>query len=46
MGDKSFSGFPTPSRRQEIYSKTMTEFGYPEHAPRLVGSKVMSILIS
>jgi anaerobic selenocysteine-containing dehydrogenase len=28
----NYSGFPTPSKRQEIYSKTMVEFGYPEHA--------------
>jgi anaerobic selenocysteine-containing dehydrogenase len=25
-------GFPTPSRRLEIYSKTMAEWGWPEHA--------------
>ena len=30
--DKHFLGFPTPSRRQEIYSQTMVDFGYPEHA--------------
>ncbi|MBT3960799.1 MAG: formate dehydrogenase, partial [Candidatus Marinimicrobia bacterium] len=29
---KNFSGFPTPSKRQEIYSQTMVDFGYPEHA--------------
>jgi anaerobic selenocysteine-containing dehydrogenase len=32
VGEKYYSGFPTPSRRQEIYSKTMVDFGYPEHA--------------
>ncbi len=26
------TGFPTPSKRQEIYSQTMVDFGYPEHA--------------
>ena len=25
-------GWPTPSGKQEFYSKTMIEFGYPEHA--------------
>jgi len=25
-------GWPTPSGKQEFYSKTMVEFGYPEHA--------------
>ena len=29
---KNFSGFPTPSKRQELYSQTMVDFGYPEHA--------------
>jgi anaerobic selenocysteine-containing dehydrogenase len=29
---KNFGGFPTPSKRQEIYSQTMVDFGYPEHA--------------
>jgi anaerobic selenocysteine-containing dehydrogenase len=28
----NFSGFPTPSKRQEIYSQTVVDFGYPEHA--------------
>ena len=32
VNEKNFSGFPTPSRRQEIYSQTMADFGYPEHA--------------
>tara|TARA_B100000959_G_scaffold192446_1_gene201233 strand:- start:5384 stop:7429 length:2046 start_codon:yes stop_codon:yes gene_type:complete len=25
-------GWPTPSGKQELYSQTMVEFGYPEHA--------------
>ena len=25
-------GWPTPSGKQEIYSKSMVEFGYPEHS--------------
>jgi anaerobic selenocysteine-containing dehydrogenase len=25
-------GFPTPSRKQEIYSETLTEWGWPEYA--------------
>ena len=25
-------GWPTPSGKQELYSKTIVEFGYPEHA--------------
>jgi anaerobic selenocysteine-containing dehydrogenase len=28
---KNYGGFPTPSKRQEIYSQTMADFGYPEH---------------
>ena len=28
----NFLGFPTPSKRQEIYSQTVVDFGYPEHA--------------
>ena len=28
----NYNGFPTPSKRQEIYSQTMVDFGYPEHA--------------
>ncbi|GIS71237.1 MAG: hypothetical protein CM1200mP10_08140 [Candidatus Neomarinimicrobiota bacterium] len=32
VGGKHYSGFPTPSKRQEIYSQTMVDFGYPEHA--------------
>ncbi|HJM70015.1 MAG TPA: molybdopterin dinucleotide binding domain-containing protein, partial [Candidatus Marinimicrobia bacterium] len=29
---KNYGGFPTPSKRQELYSQTMVDFGYPEHA--------------
>jgi len=29
---KSHTGFPTPSRKQEFFSQTMIDFGYPEHA--------------
>ena len=29
---KNYGGFPTPSKRQELYSQTMIDFGYPEHA--------------
>ncbi len=29
--DTSYSGFETPSRRQELFSQTMADFGYPEH---------------
>ena len=29
---KNRSGFPTPSKRQEIYSQTMVDFGYAEHS--------------
>ena len=25
-------GFPTPSRKQELYSQTMVDWGWPEHA--------------
>ena len=32
LDGKNCTGFPTPSRRQEIYSKTMVDFGYLEHA--------------
>jgi anaerobic selenocysteine-containing dehydrogenase len=32
VGGKHYSGFPTPSKRQEIYSQTMVDFGYPEHS--------------
>src|SRR5207249_1253908 len=30
--DGVVEGFPTPSRRQEIYSQTMVEWGWPEYA--------------
>ncbi len=29
---KNYTGFPTPSRKQEFFSKTLVEFGYPEYA--------------
>jgi anaerobic selenocysteine-containing dehydrogenase len=29
---KQMEGWPTPSKKQEFYSQTMIEFGYPEHA--------------
>jgi len=32
VDNKYVSGFPTPSKRQEIFSQTMIDFGYPEHA--------------
>jgi anaerobic selenocysteine-containing dehydrogenase len=28
----AYSGFPTPSRKLEIYSPTLVEWGWPEHA--------------
>ena len=31
-GGKPRTGFPTPSRRQEFYSSTMEEWGWPEYA--------------
>lgn len=30
--DKNMVGYPTPSRKQEIFSQTMVDFGYPEHS--------------
>ena len=32
IDNENYSGFPTPSKRQEIYSQTVVDFGYPEHA--------------
>ncbi len=29
-GDRWVEGFPTPSRRQELYSETLAEWGWPE----------------
>ncbi len=29
---KNYTGFPTPSKKQEFYSQTMVDFGYPEYA--------------
>jgi anaerobic selenocysteine-containing dehydrogenase len=31
-GDRACRGFPTPSRRLELYSATLAEWGWPEHA--------------
>ncbi len=31
-GGKHCVGFPTPSKRQEFFSKTMVDFGYPDQA--------------
>lgn len=34
-------GFPTPSRKQELYSQTMADWGWPEHAlPGYIDSHV------
>ena len=30
--EKNVVGYPTPSRKQEIFSQTMVDFGYPEHS--------------
>ncbi len=36
-----YTGFPTPSRRQEFYSQTIDDFGYPEFAvPSYIKSHV------
>jgi len=32
INNKNFVGYPTPSRKQEIFSQTMVDFGYPEHS--------------
>ncbi len=38
---KPFVGFPTPSRRQELFSETLKEWGWPEYAlPEYVKSHV------
>ncbi len=29
---KTYSGFPTPSKKQEFYSQTIVDFGYPEYS--------------
>ncbi|HSR50557.1 MAG TPA: molybdopterin-dependent oxidoreductase [Acidobacteriota bacterium] len=31
-GGRTVQGFPTPSRKQEIYSSTLAEWGWPEYA--------------
>jgi anaerobic selenocysteine-containing dehydrogenase len=32
IGDETLAGFPTPSRRLEVFSKTLSEWGWPEQA--------------
>src|SRR6185503_18768228 len=32
IGDQTLAGFPTPSRRLEVFSKTLAEWGWPEQA--------------
>ncbi|MBI4566065.1 MAG: molybdopterin-dependent oxidoreductase [Planctomycetes bacterium] len=32
LDGKTVAGFPTPSRRLEFYSRTLVEWGWPEHA--------------
>jgi len=32
VADRNYTGFPTPSKKQEFYSQTMVDFGYPEYA--------------
>ncbi len=32
VGDKAYVGFPTPSRKNEFYSQTMVDWGWPEYA--------------
>lgn len=31
VGGKAFAGFPTPSRKQEFYSRTMVDWKWPEY---------------
>jgi anaerobic selenocysteine-containing dehydrogenase len=31
VGDRPCVGFPTPSRKQEFYSQTLVDWGWPEH---------------
>jgi anaerobic selenocysteine-containing dehydrogenase len=41
VGDRVVAGFPTPSRRLEIYSKTLADWSWPEHTlPGYVRSHV------
>ena len=46
VDDENYSGFPTPSKRQEIYSQTVVDFGYPEHATPGYRIKSLFILIN
>jgi anaerobic selenocysteine-containing dehydrogenase len=32
VNGEKYTGFPTPSRKMEIWSKSMRDFGWPEHA--------------
>jgi anaerobic selenocysteine-containing dehydrogenase len=32
VGGRNLVGYPTPSRKQEFFSQTMVDFGYPEYA--------------
>ncbi len=43
VNGKDFVGFPTPSKKQEFYSQTMSDWGWPEHAlPTYIKSQVHS----
>jgi hypothetical protein len=34
-GGKARVGFPTPSKKLELYSATMVDWGWPEFTPRV-----------
>ena len=41
LGGKAVKGFPTPSRKNEFYSQTMVDWGWPEYAiPTYVKSHI------
>ena len=41
IDDQTVAGFPTPSRKQEIFSQTMVDWKWPEHAtPTYIHSQV------
>jgi len=41
VGERSFAGYNTPSRKLELFSRTMVEWKWPEHAmPGYIGSHV------
>jgi anaerobic selenocysteine-containing dehydrogenase len=41
IGDRFCPGFNSPSRKQELYSQTMVDWGWPEHAtPTYIKSQV------